>query len=640
MKKVKPIANDYKDEEIDLISNTFNITPISSKILLNRKLKTLDEINQFLHPDFEYFENPMDFKDLDKGCKRILEAIKKHENILIYGDYDVDGVTSISQFYILLKQAGIRVSYYVPEREAEGYGISSDFVEGVKSGSIAFDLLITVDCGIAEVEKIGEINRLNKEVIVLDHHQCGEILPPAYAIINPKQKDCPSINKQLCAAGLSFKFLRHLNSFLKIENVENKLLELACLGTVADIVDLVGDNRIITYYGLKGINNSQLPGVVKLVEKAAIKDKKIESFHIGYILAPRINAAGRMSTAHTAIKLMLTESEEEAELLSEELERLNILRKEEEHKIFNEAVVKIENDCLFKRNIIVVDGEKWHEGVLGIVASKITEKYDKPAIVISVKDGIGKGSSRSFPYLDIYEVLRCADKYLIKYGGHRLAAGLTIRAEDISPFSNEINKCIDNIDQVESEFKDVEVDGFIELKDIDFRLYDEIYSLEPFGHGNPKPVFAVKNAELLDIKRVGANGNHLSFRVSDNERDVSVIGFGKLQLLEKILTKPSSYIVSINDNEFRGNRSLQLILSDVEGSESLEYIPDLNKLKMIKFLINKSKSKIIKIGIFELVEKINKLYNTKITAEEIVCILKKDNSVQYILREEILYIKK
>jgi single-stranded-DNA-specific exonuclease len=640
MKKVKPIVKNYNDEEIELISKKFNLTHISSRILLNRKLRTVEEINEFLYPNFNFFEDAKIYKDLEKGCKRIIEAINNKERILIYGDYDVDGVTSISQFVILLKKAGAIVSYYVPERENEGYGISRDFIEKITKDEIKMDLLITVDCGIAEVNTINEINNLSKEVIILDHHQCGDLLPAAYAVINPKQKDCPSKNKQLCAAGLSFKFLKHLNSFLNITDVENKLLELACLGTIADIVDLIGDNRIITYNGLKLINDTKIIGLKKLIEKAGIVDKIIESYHIGYILAPRINAAGRMSSAIKAIRLMLTEDENEAEYLAEELERLNLYRKQTESEIFNEAINKIEEDYLYKKNIIVVYGENWHEGVLGIVSSKITEKYEKPSIVISVKEGIGKGSARSLDYLNIYEALKSSEQYLSKYGGHKLAAGLTLNIENINQLYNELNKYIDKIALNELEYKELDVDSYIESKDITYRLYDEIYKFEPFGHGNHKPIFAIENVVVKDLRRVGKIGNHLSFKVEGYNNDIPVIGFGKIGLLEKILTKPSSLIVSITENEFRGNKKLQLVLINVEEKNKLDCDIDENKVKIINSVINKSKSKIIKTDIFRFVEKLNNLYNIKTTEEEVICILRKDESIEYVLKEDILYIKK
>ncbi|NLB32269.1 MAG: single-stranded-DNA-specific exonuclease RecJ, partial [Tissierellia bacterium] len=400
MKTVKLKVNEFNNDEIEEISKRFNLLKTSSKVLLNRNIKSFEEIEQFLDPDFKYFESAENYKDLHKGCQRIIDAVSNNERILVYGDYDVDGVTSISQFVVLLKRAGASIDYYVPERENEGYGISSEFVNSIRSGEIDVDLLITVDCGISEIEKIEEITKLNKEVIILDHHQCRDELPKAYAIINPKQKDCPSENKHLCAAGLSFKFLLYLNKFLKINDIEDILLEYACLGTIADIVDLVKDNRIIAVHGLKKMNNTKIIGLKKLIEVSGIQDKLIKSYHIGYILAPRINAAGRMSSAHKAIELLLTKDENEAEKLAGQLENFNVSRKEAESLIFNEAVEKIESDFLYKKNVIVVYGQDWHEGVIGIVASRLTEKYNKPSIVISVKDGIGKGSARSLDYID------------------------------------------------------------------------------------------------------------------------------------------------------------------------------------------------------------------------------------------------
>ncbi|MDW5299911.1 MAG: single-stranded-DNA-specific exonuclease RecJ [Sedimentibacter sp.] len=640
MKKVKLKVNEYEQVEIDKIVNTFNLSEISSRILLKRNISTFEEIKEFLDPDFKYFESAENYKDLQKGCNRILEAIHNKEQILIYGDYDVDGITSISQFVILLSKAGANVDYYVPERENEGYGISCDFIESLRNNEIIADLLITVDCGIAEVEKIREITSFNKDVIVLDHHQCKDEIPPAYAIINPKQKDCPSKNKQLCAAGLSFKFLKHLNRYLKINNIEDVLLELACLGTIADIVDLIGDNRIIASNGLKKINNTRIIGLKKLMEVSGINNKAIESYHIGFIIAPRINAAGRMDSARKAIKLMLTQDENEAEMLALELEKLNVLRKETEGEIFNEAVNKIETDFLYKKNVIVVYGTDWHEGVLGIVASKLTEKYEKPSVVISVKDGIGKGSARSIESVDIFEAFKESDSYLVKYGGHKLAAGLTVLEKNISIFANELNGYIGNMLLSESIYKEIKLDALLKISDVSFNLYDEINKFEPFGAGNPKPVLAVENVTIKNIRKVGKEGNHISFLLSDDSKDIPVIGFGKINILEKVLARPSTYAVSLSINEYNGKKSIQLVLNNVEEQEKLDYRIDENKIKMLNSMIDKTKSKIIKTDIFMLVDKLNRLYNIKITADEIICILKKSENIQYALKNDILYIKK
>lgn len=639
MKKAKFKVNEYDKREIDEISSKFNLSSISSRILLNRNLRTFEEIEKFLDPDFKYFEKAENYKDLQKGCLRLLEAINNKESIIIYGDYDVDGITSVSQFMMLLEKAGAKAEYYVPERESEGYGISEDFIEKLKNNSLKADLIITVDCGTAETEKIGLINSLKKDVVILDHHQCKEELPPAYAVINPRQKDCPSENKQLCAAGLSFKFLLHLNKYLKIEDIEDVLLELACLGTIADIVDLIGDNRIIAKNGLKKINDTKIIGLRKLMEVSGISGKEIESYHIGFIIAPRINAAGRMDTAKKAVKLMLTNDEAEAAGLASELENLNLLRKQAESAIFDEAVSKIETDFLYKKNIIVVCGENWHEGVLGIVASKLTEKYGKPCIVIAVRDGVGKGSARSLEYLDIFQAFKSADKYLEKYGGHKLAAGLTILEKNINIFADELNKYIYEMCSINCS-REIEADAFVDVSEIDFRLYDEISRFEPFGAGNPKPVLALNDVEMKNIRKVGKNGNHISFLLSKNGTGIPVIGFGKINMLERVLTKPSAYAVTLCLNEFNGKKCIQLVLQDVEEQDAFDYKIDDGKMKVLNSVINKTKSKIIKSDIFMLVEKLNRIYNTKITAEEIVCMLKKADNMQYALKNDVLYIKK
>ncbi|HOA18862.1 MAG TPA: single-stranded-DNA-specific exonuclease RecJ [Sedimentibacter sp.] len=637
MKPVKLKVNEYNNDEIERISKRFNLSKTSAKILLNRNIKSFDDIEQFLEPNFKYLERAENYKDLHKGCKRVIEAINNNDRILIYGDYDVDGVTSISQFVVFLKKAGAYVNYYVPERESEGYGISSDFVNSVKSGEINFELLITVDCGIAEIEKIDEITKLDKDVIIIDHHESREELPNAYAIINPKQKDCPSENKHLCAAGLSFKFLINLNKFLKIDNIEDVLLEYACLGTIADIVDLVKDNRIIASQGLKKINKTKIIGLKKLIEVSGINGE-IKSYHIGFILAPRINASGRMDTAKKAIKLMLTKDEEEAEKLASELDSLNNARKEAENIIYKEAIKKIESDFLYKNNVMVVYGDNWHEGVLGIVASRLTEKYYKPCVVISVKDGIGKGSARSVEHVDIFESFKHTDIYLEKYGGHKLAAGLTILEKNINSFTNELNNYIGST--TDDEYNQIRADAILNISDINLRLYDEINRFEPFGSGNPKPLLALRDVSIKNIRKVGKEGKHISFMLSDGDRHIPVIGFCKIGILEKILTMPQSYIVSLSENIYNGSRSLQLFLHDVEEHEEFDYKIDVNKLKALEFLINKTKSKIIKTDLFILVEKLNKRYNTKITAEEIICMLKKADNIQFALKNDILYIKK
>lgn len=647
MKKIKLNVNTFSNKRVQEISEKFDVSKITSNILLNRGLETDDSIYKFLNPSFDYFENPLNFKDLDKGCLRVKKAIENKEKILIYGDYDVDGTTSISQFVIYLRKLNVDVIYYVPDRETEGYGISNKFLDEIKTTGI--NLLITVDCGIAEVEAIDVINNLGIDVILIDHHQCGDIIPNAYAVVNPKQKNCNSTNKTLCASGLTYKFISHLNSYIKVVGIEEDMLQLACLGTVADIVELLNDNRIITYFGLKKISEDCLCGIKKLIEVSGIKDNVINSFHIGFILAPRINAAGRMSTANKAVELLISEDEEHAEKLAKELDTLNSYRKETEQSIFEEAKEIIEKQFLYKKNIIVVYGEGWHEGVLGIVSSRITEKYNKPSIVISLKNGIGKGSARSLNYLNIYEVLNDSNTYLEKYGGHKLAAGLTVKESNLNEFIVQINKYVDINVNKEDISKIIKVDSQILINDINNKLNKELCMLEPFGHGNKKPTFLIEEFNVGNVKRIGKDKSHISFNIyNKNEcafnkrKSINVVGFNKLSMLQKILLVPPSLVVNLNENEFRGNKDLQLILIDIEDFNNINKIfkVDSKKIKVVNSLINRTKSKTIKTEIFGFAEKINRMYNINITVEDILNIVHNDKNISYVLKDNILYIRK
>ncbi len=638
MRKVKLKANKFSDEELNLIINSFGLTEVSANILLNRGLKTVEEIERFLNPKLDFLENTDNYKDVEKACKRILSAVHNNEKIMIYGDYDVDGTTSISQFVIFLRKIGVDVDYYVPERESEGYGISENFIDQIEKNNIK--LLITVDCGISEVDSIDKINLKNIDIILIDHHQCGEVIPRAFAVINPKQPDCPSINKTLCASGLTYKFLLHLNRYLNVSGVEDILLELACLGTVADIVDLIGDNRIITFNGLKNINNTRLLGIKKLIEKAGINDREIEAYHIGYILAPRINAAGRMASARVATELLLAEDEETAEKLASSLEEYNALRKHTEQIIFNEAVEKIEVNGLHKKSVIVVAGEMWHEGVLGIVASRLTEKYSKPSIVFSIKEETGKASARSVEYLDIFEMLSSVKHLLLKYGGHKLAAGLSIKKECINEFAIELNKYAGKFEEAKETTKLMQVDAFVSLIDIEKHLFDEIKQFEPFGQGNQRPIFAVEEFLVTDLRRVGKEKNHVSFFVKHENKCVKVIAFDKLYLLEKIISNPKKLVVNISENTFRGIVELQMTLLDIEDFEFENIIVDENKSKAVISAVNKSKSKIIKANIFEFSDNLSKSFHINLTVTDIINILRNNAKLEFVLKNDIIYIKK
>lgn len=643
MKKLKLITNNYNLDRIKHISKKFNISEIVSKVLLNRGLSDDKLIGEFLSPKMDLLETCSNFKDMIKGTERLIKAIENNENIMIYGDYDVDGVTSISQFIILLKEFNINVQYYIPDRETEGYGISNKFLSIFKNSG--YDLLITVDCGISNYNELNEISEYGIDTIIIDHHQCPEIIPKAYAVINPKQEDCKSINKNLCAAGITFKFLRYICKHYNMYSTEQKLLELACLGTVADIVELRNDNRIIVYNGLELIKNTKNIGLKKIIENASIVSSEIDTYHISYLIAPRINAAGRMSHAEKAVELLTTSSVKKADSLSMYIDLQNQKRKNEELKIVKEAVAIIENKNLKEKKIIVVSGENWNEGVIGIAASRLTNKYGKPAIVISVKNGVGKSSARSLEYFDIYKAIKETSSLLDKFGGHKLAAGLTIKEENILQFSEKINNYADSVITEDDLIKKISIDDYINVKDIDDKLFKELETLAPYGCGNSRPQFGVKDFVINNITKVGKEGNHIKLFISDEDCKIKVMAFNKINILENLIINPEVLVVNISQNKYKGKVEILLLLQEVKNSFSQDFSCelDINKKEAIKKTISNTNSEIVKTDIFTLVEKINKIYNVNITLIEAVNIIRemsKVNSLAYKIKDNNLYIKK
>lgn len=637
MIKLKVNFSEHDEHKINLIKNEYNLSDISAQVVLNRGLNSHDEIESYLHPKMENLEDTYDFKDLDRGCTRLIESINRHEKILVYGDYDVDGTTSVSQMLIFLEKVGADVDYYIPHRENEGYGISDEFIEMCQIHK--FDLLITVDCGISEAEKIDKLNELGYETIIIDHHTVGDRVPNAYAVVNPKQDDCRSKNKDLCASGLTFKFLMHLNKYFKLEGIEDKLIELACLGTVADIVTLLGDNRIITYYGLKALNNSKIVGIRELV-KACCGEETVNSKMIGFRIAPKINAAGRMKSASIAVDLMISKDDIQAKKLAAELISLNDLRKETENEILNQAIKQITDKSLDKQHVIIVHGENWHEGVLGIVSSIITNRYNKPSMVISEKNGIAKGSARSLEYLNIYDALYSQKELLIKFGGHKLAGGFSLYSEKLDKFSAGINQYVSDNVNTEEIIENIYIDSVIEVNDINRRLYENIKMFEPFGHGNEFPVFYIKNYEITNLKLVGADKNHVSFNLKGKKTFVKSIAFNYADKLGNLFLKPQGIVININENNFRNTSSIQANIINIDCNEYLfeKYTNDC--VKALDSSIISAKSRILKVNIFDLVNKLNQAFNMHFTPSVIISILYKEKKYQYVLKKDTLYIKK
>lgn len=548
------------EEKVAEVSNKYGVSEIIAKILINRGILLEDTIDKFLHPKLENLNDPFLLNDMEIAVNRIIEAHKNKEKITIYGDYDVDGITSIATLSKFLTELGVENDYYLPNRLEEGYGLNNNALE--KIASRGTKLLITVDCGISAYEEIEFAKTLGLEVIVTDHHECPEKLPNALAIIDPKREDSTYPFSSLAGVGVTFKLIYAISLKLNLDRKKYlKYLDIVCLGTVADIVPLVEENRIIVNYGLILIRQTRNIGLKALIEATGYSF--IDSTAISFGLAPRINACGRMGEAEIALKLLLTSSIEEAQRIANELNTLNKERQEVEKKIFDEAVQIIEQEKLYENDIIVVGSKNWHHGVIGIVASKITELYYKPSVLISFEDGLGKGSGRSIEGFDLHEALTMCGEYLDKFGGHEMAIGLSLKEENFINFKNKIQKiATEKIDK--EAIPSIKIDAIISAKDITKRVYEELKLLEPYGESNSSPIFACKNLKVESV-RLLSNDKHLRLTLKDGNILLNAIGFNlgdkKVRLGDKV-----DLAFAIEINNFNNIESVQMNLKDIKKS--------------------------------------------------------------------------
>ncbi|MFH1562714.1 MAG: single-stranded-DNA-specific exonuclease RecJ [Nitrospirota bacterium] len=568
----KKINAQIGQKEVFELAERLQILPITAQILISRGITNLDEAKKFISPDLNGFHDPFLLKDLDKAIDRIKLALDKKEKILIYGDYDVDGTTSIvllmralSPYTSNLYQASL--IYYIPHRLTEGYGLSKEGIEFAKIEGVK--LIITADCGISAVAEIEDANSSGIDVIVTDHHEITENLPPAFAIINPKQPGCQYPDKNLAGVGVVMKLIQGLmkQGYSAIDF--NTILEFAALGTVADIVPLIGENRIIAKYGLAQIQETQNIGLKALIKVCGLEGKKLNSGDIGFKLGPRINAMGRLEDAKLVIQLFLTDSRQEAEDIAKILDEHNQKRQKIQGLIFDEAVESVipEQD----KDVIVMANNNWHSGVIGIVASKIVDKYYRPTILISCQDGLGKGSGRSIPNFNLLNALVQCDDLLETYGGHEQAAGLTIKLEKIEEFRQRINDyakgVLQKINGQQRGGTPPSLEVFeVQLKDISFGLINELEDLlSPFGIGNPRPVFSTNALEVSGSPMIVGN-NHLKFKVKDNSpKVIEAIGFNmgdKITAVRDAESIALAYMPQINT--WQDRQSLQLNIKDIK----------------------------------------------------------------------------
>ncbi|MBM2837400.1 MAG: exonuclease RecJ [Deltaproteobacteria bacterium] len=548
------------------LAASLNISTITSQLLINRGISDIQQAERFLSSTLSDIRSPLVMKGMKEGVERVLKALHNKEKIAIYGDYDVDGITSTSILLMFLKSAGADVSYYIPERIAEGYGLNADAISGLAERGVT--LLITVDCGISDHPEVKLAKELGMDVIVTDHHEVPDDLPPAYAIINPKQSGCPFPFKNLAGVGVAFNFIIALRAtlrdegFWKEKEVPNlkEYLDLVALGTVADVVPLVDENRIFVKYGLMELTASIKPGIIALKEISGLNDVPINAGMVGYRLAPRINAAGRVGKGVDGVRLLTSESYDEAASIAKLLDDGNKERQGLEEVILREATEMVESGRIEDRKSIVLASENWHPGVIGIVASRIAEKYYRPTVMIALKNWIGKGSARSIHSFMLYEGLKECSHLLNEFGGHDYAAGLSINEENIEKFRDAFERVASNKLSDEDMVPEMDIDATMDLNDVTEDLVKELDNLAPFGEANPEPLLCSTGLGIADCRVVG--NNHLKMKVKQGGTVRDAIGFGMGNLnLSPGINLDTAFIPQINI--WNGGKSIQLKLKDV-----------------------------------------------------------------------------
>jgi single-stranded-DNA-specific exonuclease len=551
------------DTVIDLAAETglpVNIV----KILYHRNLCDSETIRQFLHPELTDLTDPFELNGMRIGIDRITRALFENEKIIVYGDYDVDGITATSLLYMVLNKLGAQVDFYLPNRLTEGYGLSVDSIDQANANGAT--LIITVDTGVTAVEEVKYASSLGVDVVITDHHEPGESLPEAVAIINPKLPDC-DYDSELSGVGVAFKFAQALYRSLKQDETElEEHLDLVALGTAADIVPLVGENRIFTKFGIKQIARTTKPGLKSLSFVSGLMGKDISTGQVVFILAPRINALGRLGDAGQAIRLLSTRDERIASDIARKLDEENKRRKQIDETTLNEALTQMEEVVDFENDrAIVLANEGWHQGVIGIVASRLVEKYHLPTVMISVTDGEGKGSARSIPGFHLCEALKECEHLLIRYGGHKYAAGLSINEKNIEKFRelfvNVSNKTLSSDDIIPK----LNIDLEIELSDIDDSFMDSIEAFSPFGPHNMRPIFLTRNCEVVGQPYV-VGKNHLKMKVRKGDMIFDVIGFGFGDMARVISSKGSlvDIVYVIEYNTYNDITRKQIRLKDIK----------------------------------------------------------------------------
>jgi single-stranded-DNA-specific exonuclease len=585
------LVNRTNNEYIGYLSRTASISPVIAQILINRGIKTPQDISEFLSPRISDLSDPFELPGIRTAVKRVQEALKKGETILVHGDYDADGLSATTILVYALKKIGLNVYYFIPNRITHGYGFNSAGVQ--KAKELGVKLIITVDCGITSFEAAALSQEEGIDVIITDHHEplrsknqqqakslrhepigskeqefCALdsshsaygslLLPEAFVVINPKVSHPQSTLSNLSGAGIAFKFAQALEIMSHgSSEMSTSLLDLAAIGTIADVIPITRENRILVREGLRLIEEGARQGLRALKRISGIDEREIKSGLLPFTVIPRINAAGRTSDANNVVRLLLTDSEDEAIALSSWLDGLNTERQRIEEKVYQEALYKIDHEGI--RPAIVLSSEGWHPGIIGIVASRIVETFHRPALIISIEGSSAIGSARSIPPFNIYEGLAGCKEFLTSFGGHKQAAGFRLNTDDILSFEEKINRIVEDTLMEYDVTPSLEIDADVNLSHINFNLMKELKLLEPFGFGNPVPLLGSKGLEVLYPRVVG--NNHLKMRLRQRSQSLDAIGFEMGSLFERLeVSTMIDVVFTPVINEWEGGRCLQLNL--------------------------------------------------------------------------------
>jgi len=546
-----------------LLASQLKISPMTAALLINRGITNLESAEAFLNPKLAHLCDPMQIPDMEKAARRALQAKERGEKVVVYGDYDVDGVTGTTILVLALRFLGIEASYYIPHRYGEGYSLSIEAIN--KLAADGTKMIITVDCGISSLEEVDEAYKLGLEVIVTDHHNIPAQLPKAFALVNPKLIVGEHPSKFLCGAGVAFKFAWAMLKVAGIKDVEflTSLLDLAALGTFSDVVPLTAENRSIAINGLRLINERKRLGLKHLIEAAGVKGEVTED-RVYFMLAPRINAAGRLEHASKAVELFLSDDPQVAKELATELGRINTRRQGIGEGIRDEAFGQVNDEYVKENKVIVLHGDNWHPGVIGIVASKIAEHYWRPAVLVGINEGIGRGSARSINGINIYELLDACQDLFLDFGGHEGAAGFEIALENIPEFEKRLKETADRIIKEEDLKTKIEIDAVLDPAEINLAFVKELDKLAPFGEGNQPPVFASRGLQIESMRQVGKSDKHLKLKLKKDKASLDVIGFGFGHLFNQLAyDKLYDFAYNLEANLWEGFERVQLGLVDV-----------------------------------------------------------------------------